>query len=99
MPPSSERSSWFEKHSAIVREEIERAGWPELPITPPCKHMEPHRPRPLETDEDLVRYMVFRACGWESAGYCWSYVPAFLHEWFGCGPDQELFKPKAARAY
>ena len=58
----------------------------ELPFTPRCRHLNPHAARPIETEEALVNYLVFKQLGWEQAGYCWSYVPAFLHEWFGCGP-------------
>lgn len=62
-----------------------------LPFTPPCRHLQPHTTRACETEEALINYLVFKQLGWERAGYCWHYVPAFLHEWFGCGPDQELF--------
>jgi hypothetical protein len=63
----------------------------DLPYTPPCRHLKPHTTRPVETEEALANYLTFKQLGWERAGYCWHYVPAFLHEWFGCGPDQELF--------
>lgn len=68
----------------------------ELPFTPPCNHVSPHRTRAVETEDDLVNYLVFKQSGWDGAGYCWHYVPAFLHEWYGCGPDQELFVKAAA---
>jgi hypothetical protein len=54
--------------------------------------------RPIETEEALVSYLTFKQLGWESAGYCWGYVPSFLHEWFGCGPDQDLFVCGRGRA-
>lgn len=68
----------------------------ELPLTPPCRHLTPHRTRTVETEEALASYLVFKNSGWEAAGYCWHYVPAFLHEWYGCGPDQELFTKAAS---
>lgn len=83
-----ETTTWYDEAVAAAEEEIALHGMPALPYTPECRHMQPHEPRPIETRDDFVRYVVFCALGWREAGYCWSYIPRFLWEWFGKGPGQ-----------
>jgi hypothetical protein len=83
--------TWYDEQVVIVREEFgdtldELINT--LPFSPECRHLKPHRPRPIETEDDLISWMLFGLNGWIGAGYCWSYIPGFLWEWFGKGPDQ-----------
>jgi hypothetical protein len=92
--------TWFEEQRSLtalllaIRDA--RGDLPDLPFTPPCHHMRPHETRAITTRDALIDYTIFQMNGWERAGYCWHYVPAFLHEWFGCGPSQTFFQQASA---